>query len=315
MHHIKPNERTLHGYFSRSLPPILTIQPGETVRYSLLDASWRSVDEKGELQRSLLRDRDPLQGHALCGPIAIEGAKQGMTLAVEIGDMRVASKGWNIGGGPPDTPFERLGVSRPKAEGPYTVYWDLDPEAGTGRNHLGQTVKLAPFLGVLGMPPDGDSEDHYFSTRPPRNCGGNIDCKLLVPGSTLYLPITVDGALFSAGDGHAAQGDGEVSGTAIECPIEQADLTFRLLDDMPIDVPRANTPSGWITLGFHRDLNEATFIALNAMLDLLVEQFDMSRMDALSLASVVVDLHVTQIVNDVQGVHALLPHDAVMLGA
>ena len=186
--------------------------------------------------------------------------------------------------------------------------WTLDRETMTGRDQFGHTVSLHPFMGVMGMPPDVPG---IHSTAPPRPCGGNIDCKELVAGSTLYLPVSVPGALFSVGDGHAAQGDGEVSRTAIECPMDIVELTFRLRDDMHLTTPRANTPSGWIALAFHEDLNVATRVAINAMLDLIVEQHRVERAEAYALASVVVDMHITQIVNGVSGVHAILPHDAI----
>src|SRR6266487_4225651 len=172
----------------------------------------------------------------------------------------------------------------------------------------GHTLALRPFMGVMGMPPD---EPGIHPTSPPRFCGGNMDCKELVAGSTLYLPITVPEALFSVGDGHAVQGDGEVSGVAIECPMERVDLTFHLRDDMHLTTPRANTSSAWITPGFHENLHEASLIALEAMLDLMEEQHQLSRPQALALASLIVDLHVTQIVNGVLGVHAVLPHGAI----
>jgi acetamidase/formamidase len=132
-----------------------------------------------------------------------------------------------------------------------------------------------------------------------------------VSGSRLYLPIAVSGALFSVGDGHAAQADGEASSTGIECPMERVELTFRLRGDLSLAMPRANTPAGWITFGFHKDLNEATMIALEAMLDLLHEHYGMERLEALAMASLVVDLRITQIVNGVRGVHAVLPHGAI----
>jgi acetamidase/formamidase len=178
----------------------------------------------------------------------------------------------------------------------------------TGRDQHGHILALHPFMGVMGMPPD---EAGYHGTGPPRFCGGNIDCKELVAGSTLYLPIAVSGALFSVGDGHGTQGDGEVCGTAIECPMDLVDLTFHLRDDLHLTTPRANTPAGWLTLGFHEDLQEATYIALEAMLTLLCEQHQLTRTDALALASLVVDMHITQIVNGVRGVHALLPHGII----
>jgi acetamidase/formamidase len=176
-----------------------------------------------------------------------------------------------------------------------------------GCNQYGHTVELRPFMGVMGMPPDAPG---LHSTVPPRVTGGNLDCKELVSGSTLYLPIAVPGGLFSVGDGHARQGDGEVSVTAIECPMERVDLTFALLPELHLATPRAHTPAGWLTFGIHEDLDEAALIALAAMIDLLVERHGLSRHQALGLASVVVDLRITQMVNGVRGVHALLPHDA-----
>lgn len=127
----------------------------------------------------------------------------------------------------------------------------------------------------------------------------------------LYLPVEVPGGLFCIGDGHAAQGDGEVCVTAIECPMERVEITFSLHKDMPIRYPRANTPAGWLTLGLHEDLNEATYLALEEMLDLMREQYGYERREALAIASLTVDLRITQIVNGVRGVHAVLPHGAI----
>lgn len=280
------------------------------MRYETLCAAGQYVDgDSGELTSAGLFETRPLNVHALCGPIAIDGAKKGMTLEVQINRIIPATRGWNIGGGRRDDAigqlWQQLGVDDVDH---HMVIWTLDPDTGTGVNPLGHTVRLAPFMGVMGMPPDEDG-DH--STAPPRTCGGNLDCKMLVEGSTLYLPIPVDGGLFSVGDGHAAQGDGEVSGTAIECPMAQVDLTFRLHPDMHLTTPRAHTPEGWITLGVHEDLDEATLIALNDMLDLMMAQYNIDRKTALSLASVVVDMRITQIVNGTKGVQAVLPDGAI----
>ena len=171
----------------------------------------------------------------------------------------------------------------------------------------GAPVRLAPFLGVLGMPPD---EPGVHSTIPPRRSGGNIDCKELVAGTTLYLPIPVDGARFSAGDGHAAQGDGEVSGTAIETPVE-AEVTLEVRDDLELEWPIARIDGAWLTFGFDEHLGAAARIAVDGMLDLMEREHGLSRGDALALASVVVDLRVTQVVNQVLGVHAVLRDDAL----
>lgn len=304
---IEPERRTLHGPFSRERPPILEIASGDTVRFRTLDAGWGLEPQREDGQpRRQFEPRGPERdrGHALCGPVAIRGAEPGMTLEIRIDDLRVGAWGWTAAGGWASEVNERLGV----VEQGIVHRWTLDPDSLTGRNQHGQTVKLRPFLGVIGMPPD---EPGFHPTAPPRTCGGNIDCKELIAGSSLYLPVPVQGGLVSVGDGHALQADGEVSTTAIECPMEQADLTFMLHTDLPITTPRANTPSGWITFGFDRDLNEATMVALDAMLGLMAERYGLRRLDALALASLLVDLRVTQIVNGVRGVHAILPHGAI----
>ena len=144
-----------------------------------------------------------------------------------------------------------------------TLEWALDNRNMTSSAEIGGqlfTAALNPFMGVVGMPPE---ETGIHSTWPPRFCGGNIDCRELVEGSSLYLPIPVDGGYLAIGDGHAAQGDGEISAQAIECPMELVDVTIKVLDDLHLSNPRANTPAGWITFGFHEDLNEAAVQALD----------------------------------------------------
>jgi acetamidase/formamidase len=309
---IVPERATLHGQFSRELPPALTIDPGDSVRFQTLDSGWSVERRRSAVPAELPRKfepRDPERdsGHALCGPIAIRGAEPGMTLAVRIDEIRPGAWGSTVAGGWPSRVNTRLGLDR---EPRRMLLWELDAGTMTGRDQYGHVVHLRPFMGVMGMPPD---EPGWHSTAPPRRCGGNMDCKELVAGSTLYLPIPVPGGLFSVGDGHAAQGDGEVSSTAIECPMERVDLTFDLLPDLRLSTPRADTPAGWVTLGFHEDLHEAGMIALEAMLDLMGEQYGLDRQDALALASVAVDLRITQLVNDgILGVHALLPRGAVL---
>ena len=308
-HAIEPERRTLHGHFSRDLPPALTIDPGDTVRFRTLDAGWHmeGPDATGRPgARFAPLDPELDAGHALCGPVFVRGAAPGTTLAVEIGELRVGTWGWTVAGGRDLGGYDRIGAGAvlPQAR----LRWTLDPDRLVGRDQHGHELALRPFLGVIGTPPDAPGR---HPTAPPRPTGGNIDCKELVAGSTLYLPVTVPGALVSAGDGHARQGDGEVGGTAIECPMARADLTFRLRPDLRLTTPRAETPAGWLTFGFAEDLDEATAIALGAMLDLLRERHGLERSEALALASLVVDLRVTQIVNGVRGVHAVLPHGAL----
>lgn len=295
-HFIEPSIETLHGPFLRDRPPVLTVDPGDTIVYRTLDARWRfAPDEQFEPRQD---------GHALCGPVAVRGAEPGLVLAVRLEKIRPAAWGWTAAGGWSSPVNDRLGVGEGER---FPVNWSIDVSTGTATNQFGRSVGLRPFMGVVGMPADEPGEQ---STGPPRNCGGNIDCRELVEGSILYLPIAVRGALLSIGDGHAAQGDGEVSGTAIECPMEEVRVTIDLVAGRH-RTPRAFTPAGWITFGFHDNLQEATAIALEEMLDLLVERFDCERREALALASVAVDLRITQLVNGVVGVHAVLPDGAI----
>lgn len=311
IHFLSPSRETLHGTFSSRWKPVLTIGSGDSVTAETLDARWSIEAPKDDCLGEQFEPRDPERdtGHALCGPIEIRGAKPGMTLAVHIDALVPATWGWNVAGDHDNSVNERLGLGKGTAK--LRMIWDLDPDAGTGTNQFGHTVRLAPFFGVLGMP---DASGDLLSTAPPRVTGGNIDCKELVAGSTLFLPIAVEGALFSVGDGHAAQGDGEISGTAIECPMASSRLTLFLRDDLPLTTPIARTPDAWLTFGFHENLDEATLIAIDAMLDLLKREHGIERVQAMALASVVVDLRITQIVNGVRGVHAILRDDAVRVG-
>jgi len=307
VHTLRLERRTLHGHFSPDLPPVLTVDPGDTVRFSTLDAGWGRAGRDGQRTVFEPRDRKLDGGHALVGPIEVRGAKAGQTLAVRIEKVRVGRYGLTTAGGSRWFLNPRLGV----ADGDvHYVTWSLDAKTKKGRDEKGREVALRPFLGVLGMPPP---EPGVHPTFPPRVWGGNLDCKELVAPSTLYLPIPVDGALFSAGDGHARQGDGEVSGLAIECPLARVELTLDVRPDLVLETPIAETPAGCITFGLHRDLDAAVVIATNAMLDLMERELGLDRKEALALASVVVDLRVTQVVNRIRGVHAVLARDAVRL--
>jgi acetamidase/formamidase len=301
LHEIPLERRTLHGHFSHDLEPVLTIDSGDTIAFSTLDAGWHT--EPGSKFEP--RDDELDSGHALVGPVEIRGAKAGQTLEVAVERVDVGPWGWCAAADWSSPLNDRLGLS----EGPGVLLrWELDAERGVGRDERGRELDLHPFLGVLGMPPP---EPGVHSTTPPRLWGGNIDCKELVVGTKLYLPVPVDGALFSAGDGHARQGDGEVSQIAIECPLDRVELTLTLRDDLVLAAPIAWTEHAWLTFAFDCDLDEAVALALDAMLDLMGRHHGIERADALALASLVCDLRVTQVVNDVQGVHAVLPHDAI----
>jgi acetamidase/formamidase len=275
----------------------------------------RSLDAIGHLERQQKPGEErplmfnPRKGHCLTGPIEVRGAEPGSVLAVRLVSLRPGDWGWTVAAARDNWLTRRLGL----ADGPPSwLLWELDVERGIGINDRGHSVALAPFLGVIGMPPDAAGE---HSTTPPRAAGGgNIDCRELVAGSTLYLPVTVPGALLHLGDGHAAQGDGEVGGTAIECPMT-TEVVLDLITDPAIPGIHAVTPAGRITFGFHQDLNEAMAEALDAMLvwmqALLALDGDDAKATALAVASTAVDLRVTQVANEAWGVHAVLPHGAI----
>lgn len=285
--------------FSAEAAPVLTVDPGDTLTVHSLDASGHLERQRtpGEQRPLMFRRR---RGHCLAGPIAVRGARPGMSLAVHLESLTPDEWGWTVAAAR-NTPLnQRLGLAGGE---PSWLLWELDAETMTGTNQYGHGIALAPFLGIIGVPP---AEPGEHSTIPPRALGGgNIDCRELVAGSTLYLPVTVPDALLCVGDGHAAQGDGEVSGTAVECG-----MTTRLritLESAPA-VPgvHARTPAGLITFGFDEDLNEASAVALDAMLEWLRRLHGLDRATALALASTTVDLRVTQVANGTWGVHALL---------
>jgi acetamidase/formamidase len=303
-HSLTVTEQTVQGWFDRDAPPVLTVDPGDSVTLDTLDAWWSAgplAPGQDIPERPRAAGWQPDAGHALTGPIAVRGIKAGDTLAVRIDTVTPGAWGTTHAGGPGRL-FERYGIADA-----HTVHrWQLDSAAGTARNELGFEVQLRPFLGIMGLAPAGPGR---ASTIPPRRAGGNLDCRELVAGSTLYLPVEVDGALFSAGDGHAAQGDGEVGGTAIECPMH-VELTFGRAE-LSVDTPVANTPAGWVCMGLAATLDEASEIALAALFKLMSACLGLPRGDAVALASVAAGLRVTQIVNGTVGAHAILPHGAL----
>ena len=279
-HELPLDAANLHGYFSPELDPVLEIEPGDAVRFSVPNAGWElAADEKFQPQNPELDT-----GHPIAGPIAVRGAKAQETLVVRVDEVEVGP--WGVTWAPDD----------------HLVHWELAD--GLGRA-LGFSRELAPFLGVMGMPPP---EPGVHPTFPPRRWGGNLDCKELVAGTTLYLPIPVDRALFSAGDPHAAQGDGEVSGTAIETTA-RAQLTLDVRDDLPLEWPVARIDAAWLAFGFDEQLGRAAKIATEGMVALMGRELALGGQDALALASVGVDLRVTQVVNGQVGVHAVLRDD------
>ena len=297
---LDPSPSTTADVFSSAHPPVLSVEPGTTLVVRSLDASGyvERQEVPGETRPTLIAGS---RGHCLTGPVEVQGAEPGQMLALHLRALRPDPWGWTVAG-MLDTPVtQRLGLLDAD---PAWLLWDLDADGGRGTESRGFVRGLAPFLGVMGVAP---AEPGEHSTIPPRaGSGGNIDCKDLVAGSTLYLPVAVPGALLYLGDGHAAQGDGEVGGTAIECGMT-TEVTVELVEDRPLPGVHAEAPAGRITFGFDADLNVATGDALDAMVVWMQQLHGLGKAEALALASTCVDLRVTQVANQTWGVHAVLP--------
>lgn len=301
-HELQPHPDTVSDVLTCERAPVLTVAPGDRLTVRSLDASGNVHPAR------TLADRNPLiadsRGHCLAGPIAVTGARPGQVLAVGVELLTTDSWGFTVAGGHGNSPGRVAlnGVLGTEDADPAYVYWQIAD--GVATCDLGLAVDIHPFLGVIGLPPEPTGE---HSTIPPRAHGaGNIDCKELVAGSTLYIPVTVPDAYLFVGDGHAAQGDGEVGGTAVETGMTST-LTLDLLDEAPVGGVHASTPEGLITFGFDADLDVATADALAAMLSRLQHLTGLDRPTVLALASTVVDMRVTQVANQTWGVHALLP--------
>lgn len=307
IHHLAANPDTVVETISRASRPALTVQPGDTVVVQSLDAGGHLERQQvpGEERQRMFT---PRRGHCLTGPVAVAGAEPGDILSVHFAGLEPGPWGWTAAGGADSWLNTHLGLGEGRGA---HLLWEIDTAAGVARSHLGYAVRLAPFLGVVGVACDVAEE---LSTVPPRpQSGGNIDCRDLVAGSTLFLPVNVPGALLTVGDGHAAQGHGEVGGTAVECPMTTT-MVLDLAADAALRSVHAVTPTARLTFGFDADLNLATATALDAMLTWLAALLDLSRAEALALSSAAVDLHVTQVANLTWGVHASFGNDALQRG-
>ena len=301
--HTFPTDR-VHFKWDVANEPVLTIASGDTVIVHTRDVSDNQITPESTAADL---DLDWDRVYPLAGPIAVEGAQPGHTLAIEVVDLHTQGWGWTA-------ILPGLGLLADEFPDPYLRIFDLTDGAGT---HLRDdiVIPIAPFLGTMGVCPAGASDQ---AVMPPGTFGGNMDTRQLVRGTTLYLPVQVDGALFSCGDAHAAQGDGEVCVTGIESPMYGV-LRFTLHEDRSIPAPQFRTSPGPLTphvddggfygtTGVGPDLYTAAQDAVRAMIDYLGEAHDLSREDAYVLASLCVDLKISEIVDAGQYiVSALLP--------
>ena len=284
-----------HFGWDNAIPPVATVAPGTTVTFETVDASGgqlgpdSTVEDVGRL--------DFAKVNPVTGPVYVDGAEPGDALLVTVESFRPSGWGWTavIPG------FGLLAEDFPEAA---LHIWKYDPDSlAPAMYGPGGRVPLKPFTGTIGVAP---AEPGPHSIVPPRACGGNMDIRDLAAGTRLYLPVQVPGALFSVGDTHAAQGDGEVCGTAIESPMEVT-LTFELVKGAGLTTPRFTTPGpvtrhldekGYeVTTGIGPDLMEAAKDAVRAMIDRLAGRFGMNPAEAYMLCSVCADLRISEIVD------------------
>ena len=281
-----------HSVWDRALQPRLHIQPGDEVQIECTDASGGQVQPGMNVAAYLKIDRTRI--HALTGPIWIEGAEPGDVLQVDVLATRHSGWGWS-------SVVEGLGLLKERFREPYLFHWQLDGESTSSLAPA--VVPVRPFLGVMGV---GRADDGAFRTRPPGPFGGNLDVRELCAGSTLYLPVYNRGALFSCGDGHAAQGDGEVCINGIECPLDVT-LAFRLHKHQMLRGPLVEArehiapdsmADAWIVVETGTDLLETSRSATNRMVDLLISRWGFSAVHAYLLCSVALKLRISQLVNE-----------------
>ena len=300
-HTLAPTPATVHwGYLDAKLPPRLTVDSGDTVTIDTVSGGLADVGDTTIMlphHREIVETLKPSPGpHILTGPVAVRGAEPDDTLEIRIKAMQLTVDwGWNLirplrGTLPEDYPDFRCRII------------PIDRQAMTCKLSWGATVPLSPFFGILAVAPPPNYGP--CSSVEPREFGGNLDCKEFVAGTSLYLPVFVPGANFSCGDGHAVQGDGEVCLTALETCLSG---TFELvLHKKKLDMPRAITPTHYISMGLDPDLDDAAKQALRDMIRWIVELKGWSSEEAYVFCSLACDLRVTQLVDGNKGIHAMV---------
>ncbi len=293
VHHITAEQA--HCRWDRHLPPVIDVDPGDSIVFETPDAVNYQIDRESESSILTTLDFDPI--HQVNGPVFVRGAEPGDTLVVEIVDIKPIDWGWTA-----IIPDFGLLQQDDAYREPYLHIWDLS-SGSYAEFKPGIRVPFEPFCGVMAVAPDSDDS---LITLPPRANGGNVDCKLAQPGTSVFLPVLTEGALFSLGDVHAAQGDGEVCGSAIEC---QATVTVQIelmkghqLPEMAISVP-GKLPGSWntggwmVTTAHGPDLFDASQQAVRYMIDYLVRSRSLSMQEAYVLCSACVDLKISEIVD------------------
>ena len=280
--------------WDNSIEPTLEIEAGETVELEAADASGGQLGPDSTAAEVAGLDFDRV--NPVTGPVFVRGARPGDVLAVEILELRPREWGWTA-------IIPGFGLLADEFTEPWLRISEVSKDHGLVRFADGVNLPIAPFPGTIGVAP---AEPGKHSVVPPRRWGGNMDIKHLQAGATLYLPVGVEGALFSLGDTHAAMGDGEVCGTAVETPMDVV-VRLSVRRDFSTHYPQYELPAGQLArgeqssyhvcTGIHEDLLEATREATRAMIDHLVQRHGRDRSEAYAIASVAVDLRVHEVVD------------------
>ncbi len=275
-----------HNKWSQSIPPVLTVDPGAVIEAFLVEASGGHVTVESTADDiESIGSADPF--HALTGPVYVRGAEPGDHLAVTLHEIEVQDWGWSA-------IFPGFGFLADEFDEPYMKIYRFNP--GDTEADFGNGIKIPfrPFPGVMGVAPATDS---LLSTIPPRSNGGNMDDKDLVEGTTAYFPVFVEGGLFSLGDPHVAQGDGEVSGTAIEGSLRAVYEINLIKNGRDIPSPQYENDQYYAVTGYGTSIDDAARMATRAMIDYLVFETDLSRTKAYVLASLIADLKIAETVD------------------
>lgn len=299
------------GYFDATSEPVLQVQDGARITIDTVSGNptflppadkYQIPPELTEIHKKVRQGPGP---HVLTGPVYIEGAEPGDVLEVQIEDVQCTTD-WGLNA------FRPLAGTLPyDFEKAYRTIIDLDRDRMMAILPWGLELPLKPFFGIMAVAPP--KEWGRVTSIMPRAFGGNLDNKELVAGSTLYLPVFEKGALFTCGDGHGTQGDGEVNVNAIETALKGT-FTFKVRKDLGYTYPRAETPTHHITMGMDPDLDQCAVIALRDMIVLLGEKSGLSREDAYTLCSLAADFRVTQTVNGCKGIHMMIDKSYVVTG-
>jgi acetamidase/formamidase len=318
IHRLKATPETVQwGWLDPKEPPKLTIESGEIVSIETLMHAKDQIQKGTSMEKIVeLRKANPGGGpHSLTGPIYVKGAMPGDVMEIRI--LKIVPKKVGANFNLPGKEFPTIGALAPEFPEGHVHYFDIDPKKPTVVFKPGIEIPLRPFPGTLavGIDPDdtsprkGGVKDRMapVSTIRPWKNGSNMDINELTAGSSIFIPVFLEGGLIWTGDSHCAQGNGEVNLTAIECSFEEIKLQPIVHKDMKLTWPRIETKTHWITVGFDEDLGKAMTNAVAEAVDFLSTTKGLARDEAYSLVAVAGDCRVSQVVDVRKGVHCMIP--------